>query len=60
MITNVVVGNRTVPFRLDFTHRRWHLLEELEEDDFPLITEVEGRRYELYSDGSFAEAELDP
>jgi len=44
-------------FRLDWKHRRWHSLEELEEADFPLVTDVEGKRYELYSDGTFAEVE---
>jgi hypothetical protein len=47
-----------VPFRLDFDHGRWHALdEELEEGDFPLITMVDGKRYELYSDGDLAEVE---
>jgi hypothetical protein len=32
-------------------------LEELEEGAFPLITAVEGKRYELYSNGTFAEVE---
>ena len=44
-------------FRLDWKNRRWHSLEEPEEADFPLITFVEGKRYELYSDGEFAEVE---
>jgi len=32
-------------------------LEEHKESDFPLITVFEGKRYELYSDGTFAEVE---
>lgn len=59
MIVNIHVSNRTVPFRLDWVHQRWHSLEVLEESDFPLIAEVDGKRYELYSDGNFAEEELD-
>jgi len=27
------------------------------ESDFPLITIIEGKRYELYSDGTFAQVE---
>lgn len=60
MRITISVGNQTVPFRLDFTNERWHSLDELGESDFPLIAEVEGKRYELYSDGTMAEAELDP
>jgi hypothetical protein len=59
MIVSILVGNRLVPFRLDWVHERWHSLEELEESDFPLIADVEGKRYELYSDGHFGEEELD-
>lgn len=58
MVVNIEVGSRKVPFRLDWVHQRWHSLEELEESDFPLIAEVEGKRYELYSDGNLAEEEL--
>jgi hypothetical protein len=32
-------------------------LEEPEEAGFPLITIVDGKRYELYSDGTFDEVE---
>ena len=58
MATQIDAGGRMVPFRLDFEHGRWHALdEELEEEDFPLITMVDGKRYELYSDGDLAEVE---
>jgi hypothetical protein len=56
MTIQITVGNRNIMFRLDWNHRRWHSLEEPEEADFPLITIVEGKRYELYSDGTFDEA----
>jgi hypothetical protein len=36
---------------------RWESLEEQKEGDFPLIAEVNGKRYELYSDQTFAEVE---
>jgi hypothetical protein len=35
----------------------WHSSEEQREADFPLITFIEGKRFELYSDGMFAEVE---
>jgi hypothetical protein len=44
-------------FRLDWKHQRWHSLDEPQEAAFPLITVVDGKRYELYSDGAFAEVE---
>jgi len=44
-------------FRLVWKHRRWHSLDAPQEADFPLITVVDGKRYELYSDGTFDEVE---
>jgi hypothetical protein len=32
-------------------------MERPKEADFPFITVVDGRHYELYSDGTFAEVE---
>ena len=57
MIVNSEVGGRPVVFRLDWKQSRWHALESLDEGVFPLIAVVDERRYELYSDGSFAEVE---
>jgi hypothetical protein len=57
MTIQITVGNRNIMFRLDWNHRRWHSLEEPEEADFPLTTIVDGKRYELYSDGTFDEVE---
>jgi hypothetical protein len=57
MITQIQIGGCTVPFRLDWQHARWHSLEEIDEGDFPLVTLVGAKRYELYSDGTFAEVE---
>jgi hypothetical protein len=57
MVVQIDVEGRNIRFRLDYDHWRWHSLEELEEGDFPLITVVDGKRYELYSDGDFAEVE---
>jgi hypothetical protein len=57
MIVNIEVAGQAIPFRLDWTHARWHSLEPLDESLFPLIAVVDGRRYELYSDGTLAEVE---
>ncbi len=57
MTIQIAVGDRNILFRLEWKHRRWHSLEEPEESDFPLTTFVEGKRYELYSDGAFDEVE---
>jgi len=57
MRIEIMVGGRSIPFRLDPRHSRWHALEEIAEGDFPLITSVAGKRYELYSDGTYAEVE---
>jgi hypothetical protein len=57
MTIQITVEERNIPFRLDWKHWRWHALDEPQEADFPLIALVDGKRYELYSDGSFAEVE---
>jgi hypothetical protein len=55
MIVQIDVERRVIPVRLDWRHWRWHSLVEQQESDLPQMTVVEGKRYELYSDGSFAE-----
>ena len=57
MTVQIQVGDRNIPFRLDRAHWRWHSMEEQNEADFPLITMLDGKRCELYSDGTFAEVE---
>jgi hypothetical protein len=57
MTIQITVEGRNIMFRLDWKHRLWHSLDEPQEADFPLITIVDGKRYELFSDGTFAEAE---
>jgi hypothetical protein len=52
------VGDETISFTLNFTTWRWSSASHLTEGDFPLIAVVEGKRYELYSDGTLAEVEL--
>lgn len=54
MAVEIEVEGRTIAFRLDFKHSRWHSLEEPREAVFPLIKVIHDKRYELYSDGSLA------
>jgi hypothetical protein len=65
MIRHVSVESQglRIAFQLDDETHKWVLVEpihnaQLEEADFPLIGLAEGKRYELFSDGTFAEAEL--
>jgi hypothetical protein len=46
-------------FAMDEPLGLWHCARTLPEADFPLIGVVNGKRYMLYSDGTFAEVELD-
>lgn len=57
MTVQIEVEGRIVTFTLDGEHKRWRCLEEQRQWDFPLITMIDGKRYELYSDGKFAEVE---
>jgi hypothetical protein len=57
MTIEITVGNRSIKFRLDWKNCRRHSLDEPEEGTFPLITIVDAKRYELCSDGTFAEVE---
>jgi hypothetical protein len=57
MITEIEIEAEGRRFALDRSRWRWRSLEEETESDFPLITVVDGKRYELYSDETFAEVE---
>jgi hypothetical protein len=57
MTAEIEVDGRVVTFTLDEEQRRWRCGERPEEGDFPFITVACGKRYELYSDGTFAEVE---
>jgi hypothetical protein len=56
-MVQIEVDGRMIQFRLDRKQSRWHSLEAFEDAVFPLVTIVDGLRYELYSDGTFAEVE---
>jgi hypothetical protein len=56
-------AGRTLKFHLAPDTGRWTAADpatvhELDEGDYPLIGMTDGRRYEVYSDGTFAEVEL--
>ena len=57
MTVQIQVNDRNIPFSLVPEKGSWHSSEEVKESDFPLVKIVDGRRYELYSDGTFAEVE---
>ncbi len=57
MTVQIDVEGKNVSFSLDWPNWRWHSLAELPEADFPLVTVVNGKRYELYSDETFAEVD---
>ncbi len=59
----VELQGQRLEFSLDSGTRRWVLVEPamshlLHEGEFPLVASAGGKRYELYSDGSFDEVEL--
>ncbi len=54
-------GGGNADFDLDRETKRWTSEEAatpLDEGEFPLTAIAGGKRYELYSDGTFAEVEL--
>jgi hypothetical protein len=59
----IEIGGRSYAFALnDLTHK-WAAVSpeaanQLEEGEFPLIGHAGGKRYELYSDSTFAEVEM--
>ena len=45
-------------FDVDLASKRWFAKNVPEEGCFPLVTDLDGKRYELYSDGTLAEVEM--
>jgi hypothetical protein len=45
---------------LDFDSGRYHAASEPPEAEFPFIAHANGKRYEIYSDGTFNEVERNP
>jgi hypothetical protein len=57
MTVQIVVEGRNTPFMLNEQTWRWQSPTDQTEGNFPLIAFVDGKRYELYSDETFAEVE---
>jgi hypothetical protein len=58
----VQLEDQRLAFDLDFETQKWRpedpdAVAQLDEGDFPLVGIANGKRYELYSDGTFAEVE---
>jgi hypothetical protein len=59
----VELQGQPLEFTLDSDTRKWAPVDaarrgHLPEGEFPLIALADGKRYELYSDGTFDEVEL--
>jgi hypothetical protein len=57
MTIRINVGGREFSVELDRADSRWKCADPPGEAAFPLAAVVAGRRYELYSDGTFAAVE---
>ena len=60
---SIMLKGRRLEFNLDYHARKWTAIDEsrhgsFPEGEFPLIAYANGKRYELYSDGTFAEVQL--
>lgn len=54
----VDTGKESVPFEVDFDTWHWTCARKFDEGYFPFVTTHEGKRYEIFSDGKFAEEKL--
>lgn len=57
LTVEIEIEGRNIPFRLDRQHGQWQTAEEQNESEFPLVTVIDGKRCELYSDKTFAEVD---
>jgi hypothetical protein len=53
-------GGRSFTVDLNFDTRRYDATLRPPEGEFPFVVNANGKRYELYSDGTFAEVEDGP
>ncbi len=54
----VELDDQHYPIDLDFDSHRWAAEHVFGEGDFPFVVEVSGKRYEIFSNGTFAEEEM--
>ncbi len=57
-IIDATSGDITATFSIDLDSHTWKTSNEQPEGAFPFVAEVNGKRYELYSDGTLNEEEL--
>jgi hypothetical protein len=50
-------GGDDFEIELDFETKHWHATSVAPEGEFPLIVHADDKRFEVYSDGTFAEVE---
>jgi hypothetical protein len=50
-------GGEDFEIELDLETRNWHATAVPPEGEFPLIVHADDKRFEVYSDGTFAEVE---
>jgi hypothetical protein len=53
----ISIADKTAHFTLHWDSKQWDSSDDITEAEFPLVTHLAGRRYELYSDGTFSEVE---
>jgi hypothetical protein len=51
------IADQTAHFTLHWDSSQWDSPDDITQADFPLIAHSAGRRYELYSDGTFSQVE---
>jgi hypothetical protein len=50
-------GGLDFSIELDFETKKWHASSMPPEGEFPLIVHTDEQRFEIYSDGTFADVE---
>jgi len=54
----VQLDGQEYPIVMDFETSTWKTERSFDEGDFPFIVATQGKRFEIYSDGTFAEEEM--
>ncbi len=56
---NAISGDETIAVELDFEKMTWSSSADEPLGEFPFVAAFDGKRYEIYSDGTFDEVEPD-
>jgi hypothetical protein len=54
----ISVEGQVMPLDVDIASKRWSAKDVPGEGCFPLVMDLNGKRYELYSDGTLGEVEM--